>query len=81
MILARVSDDPVLSEEILEQTQTWLAGDRKEQVGSIPGPVRPVRGDAAGRAGRSFQTPPGTVVERPARPPTRGKRPGRTRTH
>jgi TetR/AcrR family transcriptional repressor of nem operon len=81
MILARVSDDPVLSEEILEQTQTWLAGDRKEQGGSIPGPVRPVRGDAAGRAGPSFQTPPGTVVERPARPPTRGKRPGRTRTH
>jgi len=85
MILARVSDDPVLSAEILEQTQDWLAANTKEQGDAIPGPVRPLRagqaGHAAGRAARSFRSPPGTGVEGPACPPARGKRLGRTRTH
>ena len=85
MILARVSDDPVLSEEILEQTQGWLAANGKEHGGGIPGTVRPVRGDAAGHAGgraaQSFQSTPSAGVECPPCPPTRRKRPGRTRTH
>jgi len=48
MILARVSDDPGLSAEILEQTQSWLATHTKDQSGLIPAPVRPVRARAAG---------------------------------
>jgi TetR/AcrR family transcriptional repressor of nem operon len=47
MILARVSDDPALSAEILEQTQSWLAAQAKDP-GAIPVPVRPVRARAAG---------------------------------
>ena len=43
MILARVSDDPALSAEILERTQSWLAARPKDQGGLIPGPVAPVR--------------------------------------
>jgi TetR/AcrR family transcriptional repressor of nem operon len=31
MILARVSDDPALSAEILEQTQSWLAAQTKDR--------------------------------------------------
>jgi TetR/AcrR family transcriptional repressor of nem operon len=48
MILARVSDDPALSAEILEQTQSWLAAQAKDQGGAIPGPVALVRADPAG---------------------------------
>jgi TetR/AcrR family transcriptional repressor of nem operon len=48
MILARVSDDPALSAEILEQTQSWLAAQAKDQGGAIPGPVALVRADPSG---------------------------------
>jgi TetR/AcrR family transcriptional repressor of nem operon len=47
MILARVSDDPALSTEILEQTQSWLAAQAKDQGGAISGPVGRVRADPA----------------------------------
>jgi TetR/AcrR family transcriptional repressor of nem operon len=47
MILARVSDDPALSAEILEQTRSWLAArDQSRRRRSVP--VRPVRARAAG---------------------------------
>jgi TetR/AcrR family transcriptional repressor of nem operon len=45
MILARVSDDPALSTEILEQTQSWLATQAKDQAGAIADPIRAVRAD------------------------------------
>jgi TetR/AcrR family transcriptional repressor of nem operon len=47
MILARVSDDPALSTEILEQTQNWLAAQAKDHGGAISGPVGRVRADPA----------------------------------
>ena len=36
MILARVSDDPMLSAEILEQTRSWLAKRAEDQGGLLP---------------------------------------------
>ena len=46
MILARVSDDPALSAEILEQTRSWLATRTEDQGGANPGPARPLRARA-----------------------------------
>jgi hypothetical protein len=34
MILARVSDDPVLADEVLDQTQAWLEGQGSRRVRS-----------------------------------------------
>jgi TetR/AcrR family transcriptional repressor of nem operon len=42
MILARVSDEPALSAEILEQTQSWLAARARDQDDAITDPVRAV---------------------------------------
>jgi TetR/AcrR family transcriptional repressor of nem operon len=47
LILARVSDDPALSAEILEQTQNWLGAQAKDHGDAMPGPVQPVPADPA----------------------------------
>ena len=48
MILARVSDDPALSSEILEQTKSWLTEQAKNAAARFPGPT--VRAEATGNA-------------------------------
>jgi TetR/AcrR family transcriptional repressor of nem operon len=50
MILARVSDDPALSGEILDQTQAWLKAKPENRGQPDPKPRRPKVAGPAGNA-------------------------------
>ena len=57
MILARVSDDPALSSEILKQTKSWLAKQIQKRGSAIPRSPGARRGSGKSGSGASFEQP------------------------